>query len=295
MFKKSLFTALLATLVAVSANAQGFYLRLGPGYTGKGAGIGLFGSESSYDRATNGSTKLISSKPLSFSLGRGFNFNVTPGYMFNEFIGAELDINLLFGSKTLTDKSTTTGSGYSRTNVSESRLQGGAFLSPSIIITTGGEGKLKPYARFGVVVNLAGKVVSDENYELKNGSNTETTVSTQETKLSAGLGLVGGLGINYAMSDKISLYAEVTANSISAYNKSSEYTAYEEKENGTVTGKLSDWKTYNKQTNYVKELTSASNGQEKTDLDKAADDLRSKLNLSSFGLRIGVKIAFGSK
>lgn len=78
MFKKSLFTALLATLVAVSANAQGFYLRLGPGYTGKGAGIGLFGSESSYDRATNGSTKLISSKPLSFSLGRGFNFNVTP-------------------------------------------------------------------------------------------------------------------------------------------------------------------------------------------------------------------------
>lgn len=295
MFKKSLFTALLATLVTVSANAQGFYLKLGPGFTAKGAGIGYGNSESTYTIVPNSSDKLVSEKPLSNSFGGGFNFNVTPGYMFNEFIGAELDINAVFGSKTLLSKSTTTGSNYSRMNMTEGRLQGGVFLSPSIIITTGGEGKLKPYARFGTVINVAGKIIVDENYDFKAGSDTEIRVSTEETKLSSGLGLVGGLGVNYAMSEKISLYAEVIANSLSVYNKSNEYTAYEEKENGTVTGKLSDWKTYNKQTNYVKELTSASNGQETTNQDKASDELRSKLNLSSFGLRIGVKIAFGGK
>lgn len=285
MFKKVILTALLIGSVAIQTNAQGFYVKAGLGFNFKSATTSV-GSDESYDAQG----KLIKATPTATSYGKGFGFNVTPGYMFNEFVGAELDMNFVLGGKSTIYNETGTTYTYKQEAQNKNML----FLAPSLIISAGGEGKVKPYARFGAVLPLGGKVIttgSDENTTSKS-----TTKSTMETTFSTNLGFVGGLGLNFAVSEKISLYGELVSQNLATPNKKSTYTEYERVVNGVVVSKLADWKTFDKETSYVKELTSSSNSYYKPsnerDMNTAREQLRENLNLSYFGLRFGMKVSF---
>lgn len=316
MFKKLFLTAMLASALALTTNAQKFYIKAGAGFAFKGASTTI-GTESTYTLDANSmlsSLKPTSAKPLHRSYGRGFNFNISPGFNINKFVAVELDINYLAGTTSTTSKSTIidANTNHSTSYIAEARLKNGIFLSPNIIISAGGEGKVKPYTRFGAAINVGGRI---ETAYIGKGTNmlsiwldpivmpwnglspgTYTETRTTETKLNTSLGFVGAVGVTLSINNKVSFYSELVSNNISVFNKSAEITNYELKTDGGVTRKLRDLTTYQRETIYLKELTASSNSDalETPNQDQAREDSRSKFNLSSIGLRIGVKIGFGS-
>ena len=296
MLKKSIFATLLASSVVFSANAQNFYLKAGIGTNFKAASTSFSTSNQTAVDLTINNSDFVSAKDVAGSYGKGFTFNITPGFKFNDYVGVELDYSYLAGSK-ITVAKTTNNNGNARSS-SEQRAKDAMFLAPSLVLTTGGEGKFKPYARFGVILPLGGKIVNEYSLYQKTATTTEVSYKS-ETKASFTLGFVGGLGGEFNLNDNLSIYGELVSTSLAVPAKKTTITAFEQKVNGNVVVKHSDLKTYQKEINYVKELTTASNENDyntKTvDQDKPLDQLREYANFASLGIRIGVKYAFGSK
>lgn len=298
------------------AKAQRFYLDFNVGY-GFGFPKNVLGQDVHTD-LVNG-VKNNTSENLMGSIGSGLNWQFTPGYMITDNIGVELGINYFMGSKrTMAETSsnitvfTDDGNGNltykfnneefsSRKDVANSSQ---IRIAPAVIISTGASKAFSGYAKLGIIMPVYGSTVVNTNAiaATVNGNQIDRSTIVAKTIISGApsFGFKGALGLNYNITDNISVFGEVTLMSLNV----------KQKDRKTVSMKIDgvenvdNTPAYSKEIQYVDKLTPESNNEDAVitggiqsdhDVTKPKQELFQKTSFSQLGIQVGVKYTFGSK
>lgn len=234
------FTLLMALAGSTKSNAQEFYIRGGLGLVTESGKTefnnadpnGLTGITQSTDVTVgaDGSTRV---KSLSGTLGGGFKGNVTLGYMFNPYVGAEVGFNYFDGDKRTIGK----------LNSPEMQSQEVAYLQgldimPAVYLTPA-FAKLNPYARIGLLIPAAGKlhIETTANASDAIGPGTDVRVEAEtEVESRFSVGFAGALGVTYPIGKNLHVFGEVEFKNLSIKSKSAEIKKYETIANNSATG-----------------------------------------------------------
>ncbi|MFC6096529.1 outer membrane beta-barrel protein [Flavobacterium qiangtangense] len=293
---------ILCTVMALAAStnlsAQEFYIRGGGGYSLESGGTefnnadpnGLTMIQQSTDITVNpdGSARV---KSLNGTLGSGFKGNVTFGYMFNPYIGAELGFNYFSGDEK------TIGKLNSPLMQSEAKAYlEGLDIMPAIYLTPAFS-KLNPYARIGLLIPAAGKLHIDSQAYAPNGGGEGVDVGVRartEVESRFSVGFAGALGVTYPIGPKLHVFGEVEFKNLSIKSKSAEIkeyetTAYTPSGNVLVPGQqLADLPTNETHFQFEDEYTEgAPNANEPRKIPTQY------VNASGIGFNIGVRYSFG--
>jgi hypothetical protein len=258
------------SLFTGSLFAQGAYVNINAGYGFSTSSSNLYFFDF-YN--SSGSSGTYTEEQVCVSLGKGFNFGGTFGYMFNKNVGAELGINYLLGGKSEA-KDEWSGGGNATYNLSSKMLR----FSPSIIIAAGFEG-VNPYARFGAIIGT-GKVV----YEYDETDDGDNMKMSMDLNGGIALGLNAAIGANFSISDNMSLFGEINMVNMSYAPKKGEIT--EATYNGTDL--LPDMTTRDKEIEFVDSYTySYDNPPAESEPEK---ELKQYLPFGSIGISFGLRI-----
>ena len=225
--------SLIGTLLFVGSSAaiaQEFYVRGGVGLNGESAKTefnnadpnGLTKIQQSTDVTINadGTTRV---KALNGTLGSGFKANITGGYMFNKYVGAEIGFNYFDGDKKTIGKLSTPA-----INSSAVAYLRGLDIMPAILITPGFE-KLNPYARIGALLTGAGKLTIDSEVMAKDAAGPGTDVHVQaltEVTAKFSVGFAGAVGVSYPIGKKLDVFGEMEFKNFNIKSKSAEIKEY---------------------------------------------------------------------
>lgn len=163
------------------------------------------------------------------SYSSGFSASLTIGYPINEIIGIEINGQYIHGKKYRTTSISediiddevvffSRGKATSRANV--------MLISPSLVLTAPGN-KLRPYISGGVVFAIA--KLENEHTTTSNDLEFEPAKFIVHEKHTGGIsiGLRGCVGMDFKFTESLSLFSEISFNSISHYPKEKEITKYE--------------------------------------------------------------------
>lgn len=268
----------VAVISLTAAMAQTPYVNVSVGY-----GLGIPG-EKLGTNSTTASNGDKTAENVYGTLGQGLSFGITPGYFFNEHIGAEIGFNYFMGSEVEVQ---TTATPYGTATVTANSNQ--MRMTPSLVLRTGSEG-LYAYAKTGIVMPLGGTTYTKIDDTGAAGPNTANT-SEFETKGAFSWGFSGALGVNYSINEMFSVFGEANAVHLRINAKTRTMTAATS--NGVdVMGALT---TYDKEITYQDELNNSSNNSSyNTNYSTATakDDLRTRNNFGALFLNIGLKINF---
>jgi hypothetical protein len=283
-FRIQLFLAALAT--SLLTNAQGIYIEGGFGY-----GFPISSNTDMLYNYSSTSTNDLDNGEFSFSnneeivklnLGKGFNFAAAFGYMFNDFIGAEVQVSYLAGGKTNAEEvykdiviqngmSSSTTETY-RTTYSSNMLR----ITPSLVVQ-GNLGKFNPYAKLGLLLGFGSATLQQDAILM--GSN-----SVLEAKLNGGLsyGVNSRLGFLYSPGGSVSYFVEAQIIAMNYCPTKGEIMKY------TVNGDdiLGDLTTSEREVEFV-DSTSSTDFFE--DPNKPSQSLKMALPFSSIGVNVGVR------
>ena len=209
---------------AGSASAQ-FYVKLGAGYAIPQAAQTFDGTGQVYNGTQHNTTytQTYTVKPASFSAGvQGF---LGIGYMFSEHVGVELNGNIGIKPKKYTYSIDSIMIGGVESKVSVVQQAKSPFvLMPALVLQTGGD-KLNLYTRFGLALPLSNGIKEDQVItNLPGAGAVETDDFTFNIKNSFSLGFAAAAGVRYKLSDKLSLWGEVSLLSMSVYVKEADLT-----------------------------------------------------------------------
>ena len=100
------------------------------------------------------------------------------------------------------------------------------MLIPAIVVQSGGD-PWNIYARLGLVIPVSTKITQDEvdTYPATSTAALEVDDFTAKIKNSFSLGYAAAAGVSYKLNDKVSIWAEVSLLSLSAYVKEADLTA----------------------------------------------------------------------
>lgn len=140
-----LFTLALCLLGAANAlNAQGFYIQPGVSYLAPATNE-VLGPKNVLTSGAESSGSIVG------SYGSGIGLDLTLGYMLSRNFGFELGSSYVLGKETMIEEFVN-GESYDRSYATNKRLT----LSPGIVVDAGNE-TLSPFARFGVLIPVAGQ------------------------------------------------------------------------------------------------------------------------------------------
>lgn len=247
---------------------QQFYFRVSAGYSFESGKTefnnadpnGLTGIMQSTDVTVNADGS-VNVKALNGTVGAGVKANVTIGYMFNPYIGAELGVSYFHGDKTLI------GRLRSPQVVSEENTYLRGFdVAPGIVLTPNFK-TINPYARMGLIVPIAGELNIETRAKQANAGGPGTDIMVEaksEVKASFSVGYFGAMGLNYPVNNNLSIFAEVEIKNLSIKSKSAEITEYattaiSNGQSQVVPGKQwSDLPIYEKQFEFTDDFTQSS-------------------------------------
>ncbi|WBV59249.1 outer membrane beta-barrel protein [Chryseobacterium camelliae] len=261
------------TLTSAPAKS-GFYVGINGGYNFP---ITTKGSPYFYanDETVQSGPNIVEVVP--FSLGKGPSVGVDFGYMFTSNIGAELGIDYLFGSKTtFTETDKDFPSYRAEQSISGKMLQ----FKPAVVFTAGA-GNVKPYAKAGIVIGVAGKITSE--YEVREPDANYSRDWYEEYNGGAAVGFHGALGIDYALNNQLSLFGEVTAIGLN-YSP----------DKGEVTKAIENGEDYLNSLNVSDreiEFVDRTDGTAQSD-NQPRKELKFSAPFSNVGLNVGVKYHF---
>lgn len=213
-----------------AAIAQEFYVRGAAGIIGESGKTeynnadpnGLTNIQQSTDITINadGTTRV---KSLNGTLGSGFKANITGGYMFNKYVGAEIGFNYFDGDKKTIGK-------LSTPEISSSAVAylRGLDIMPAILITPGFD-RLNPYARIGALLTGAGKLTIESDVLAKDAAGPGTDVKVQaltEVTAKFSVGFAGAVGATYPIGKNLSVFGEIEFKNFSIKSKSAEIKEY---------------------------------------------------------------------
>lgn len=281
---KKPFILLLLIVTSTIGYGQGFYLRTGLSYAFPQAGQSIDANGTPYNGTYSGTTGTYSIK--SASLSSGLQGMAGFGYLISRHVGVELDLNFGLAPKKYSFSASQVR--FSAATVGDLSFEMQAktmvLAIPSIVLQNGGD-VWNIYSRFGVVLPLNTEVTMDEiqGYNLGTGSGTRVVDDfTFSMKNSFSLGFAAAVGVQYKLTERMSLWGEVSMVSLSVYAKQKKLTAVTE--NG-VSYSLSSV-SGNQVVNYSKNYTEDSTG---------ANQATYAIPYSSVGISVGIRISmFGN-
>ncbi|WP_171017330.1 outer membrane beta-barrel protein [Maribacter sp. ACAM166] len=207
MMKRILFTLtfLLMLFSGFKGSSQDWYVRAGGGYSGEFAKTefnntdpnGITGIRQSTSVTLN-SDGTATVEALNGTVGSGYKFFVTGGYMFNSYLGAELGLNYFRGDET------TVGSLTSSQVQSKVKTYIQGFdLSPAIYLTPAFS-KLNPYLGAGLLLPVVGNLTIDTKIRQVDGGGGGIDIivtAESEVKSRFSLGYSGALGVTYLINE----------------------------------------------------------------------------------------------
>ena len=217
---KNTLTVLLFALVcsSISAQEKGFYLRGGLGYNFPVAGQMYDNSGFPFNGSYTSSSAqgdVYDVKNASFS--SGLHGQLGLGYMFNKYLGIQLDMSIgLANTKYTGSENNIVIQDTMHGNVSITQYASTpVLLMPSIVLQNGGS-VFNVYARAGVAVPLNTKLTQEVAVSNLPGSGAiETDVYTYQLKNSFAIGFTGAMGLQYNTSERIGFWAEINMLSMS--------------------------------------------------------------------------------
>lgn len=294
------FIAVLLFTAGNSAVAQEFYVRGGLGLIGESGKTeynnadpnGLTNIQQSTDITVNadGTTRV---KSLNGTLGGGFKANITAGYMFNKYVGAEIGFNYFDGDKKTIGKLSTP-----EINSSAVAYLRGLDIEPAIFITPAFE-KLNPYARIGALLTGAGKLTIESDVLAIDAAGPGTDVQVEaltEVTAKLSIGFAGAIGVTYPIAKRVSLFGEIEFKNFSIKSKSAEITEYVTTGiNGTTTflipgQQLADLPESEKNFNFSDDYNGSVLGD---DPNKPRTIPTQFINASGVGVNVGIRYSFG--
>jgi len=269
MKKIILITICLMVLIIGKLSAQIIYADAGAGYNFRLAAQNLV-------YYTTPTTKEI--KKVNY--GNGVDFGGGAGYMFNKYIGAEVDFSYLISNRfSYTNR-------YADDDSSSQRIDATMFrVIPAVKFSLGN--KIKPYSKIGLVLGF-GKLIKTDAYTIQPGPGPIDFSRVEETKVYTGnisLGVMGVLGVDIMFTDNIGVYVEMKAIAQSWAPKKSVYTMIK------LDGVDHIQSMNNKETIYV---DSIDNTQPYTP-GEPFRELKTWYPFSSWGFNAGVHLAFACK
>lgn len=274
MIKKGMLVGILLLTVGTVNAQQGFYAGAGVGY-GFSSPTDVLGTKLSIEN--NGT---ITESNIYGSLGSGLNSSINVGYMFGHHFGMDLGVNYFLGSKVTADEISSPIGG--RTTISNSNQ---LRLIPSFVLTTGGD--IAIYVRAGFIFPVIGSTFTDRNSDFGGVMNEQSF----QTKGAFTVGYHGAFGANFKLTEKLSLFAEISGAYLRIKSKSRTMT----KNTSNGADLLGGMTTFQKETNYTDELNSSSNNttyNSDTNDGSANELLATKANYNGAFLNVGVKFHF---
>ena len=223
--KKIFIVAAIVCMAISSVDAQEFYLKAGLGYGFAQTGQTMDGTGAVYSGSitnNNNGTETYSMKNA--SLGTGLKGVIGLGYMFNKYVGVELNAAIGIANKkyTFTDNNYITTDSVTGVLSYTNQATTTVFLMPSLIVQNGGD-KWNIYARFGVVLPVYAQSTQHQIFANYPGAGAvETDDYEWRQKYNFSLGFTGAAGVSYKLNDNLSLFAEVNMISLSLYLKESD-------------------------------------------------------------------------
>jgi len=241
IIRSQIAVAIILMFVAVQAYSQKFYITLGAGY-GLSPYSNRMGSQYTntttnneldiYDGIntshTNTYSSVVEDKNLkgTGSYGKGIRIGATFGYKIMENIAAELGIDYLIGanisrykSNYITNTNTTfqdqtnsdnnTYTSLTHTSADEIKVKGSMLRFIPAIRITAGDWKIKPYAKFGLVISVLNRMrKEDDQTDVNDAGVKQITERTEMGKGNVSFGFMGALGATYPLSKNFSLFGE---------------------------------------------------------------------------------------
>lgn len=292
---------LILMVASYGLHAQKFYLDVNAGY-GFGFPGNVLGKSNIYTQV-QGSPTILETKNITGSIGKGFNIQLTPGYTINKHISIELGVNYFGGSNVMTDESVWSykdpAFNIDADNFSSKKSYAQANqirLIPSIIFSTDTVKGISGYAKLGLVAPVYGKATSTVNSITSQVDTAGTILKDRvnekyvlDGKIS--LGFRGAIGVQYAITDKLSIFGEVYVMSLAI--KQSTRVMKSREVNGDE--KVDDLKTFQKEIEFVDKLDETSNNpsyNSNIDVDSPRHEMFQKSSLNQMGIQIGVKFTF---
>ena len=226
--------SLLLMATGHSLWAQDFYARAGIGYGFVQAGQTIDGTATPYSGTLNNSS-VSSTDTMSFNMKKasyatGLHVMLAGGYMFNEFIGFDLslDIGAMPKHYSFTENNTPINVGGSTVlnmNYTVNQHAKTPVLAiPAIVLQTGGS-NLNLYTRTGLIVPLRTTVIQDQVYQTLPGQGSIYVFDqTNQIKNSFTLGLTAAMGLQYHLNERLMLWGEVSGISMALFTKTSTMT-----------------------------------------------------------------------
>ncbi len=253
-----------------------------------------YDANTTYDADLNAITQETSNL-VSLNLGKGLNFGASFGYMFNDYLGAELGLNYLLSGKTSNMyKSTDSFDPNAPVVISyEGEISASQFrINPMIVVSTDFM-DFVPYAKFGVMVGIGTKI--NETYTDKTTPDV-TIVQKFESDGGIALGVNAVFGALYKLNKKTGIFLELSSTSMSYSPKTRTITDYTTTiVNGTSTSEVNElideaFPYSAKVTEYTDEITEYSTGSVDPTLSTLA--MKIKYPFSTFGFNLGVRFSF---
>ncbi|HTX87685.1 MAG TPA: outer membrane beta-barrel protein [Bacteroidales bacterium] len=221
-------------------------------------------------------------RSVGFALGDGFNVSLAGGYMFNKHLGVELGVKDFFG---LNKKTTYTSNQTTGTVSDVVKTHGMIFqVIPAFVLRAGFE-KFDPYARFGLIIGAVPRVYMTET-EMFYGSESPDLNTENYTGVYKGgvaVGFTAAVGVNFKITDHISLFSEFDCNGINYSPK--KYILTKDELNGV--DQLPNLSMSEKETDFVKKYDAL-----QTSTDEPAKHLKISMPFSNVELNVGMTYKF---
>lgn len=282
----------------IPINDSNFYIRVSTGYSFESGKTefnnadpnGLTGIMQSTDITVSADGSNVNVKSLNGTVGAGIKVNVTGGYMFNPFIGAEMGISYFHGDKTMIGRLRSP-----QVTSEENTYLRGFDVAPGLILTPNFK-KVNPYARMGLIVPIAGDLTIETVARQKNGGGQGTDILVQaksEVKSKFSVGYFGAIGLNYPVNNNLSIFGEVEIKNLSIKSKSAEIieystTAITDGQSQLVPGQqLADLPVYEKQFEFSDDFNQSTTAQPNQDAPRQIPT--QYVNASGIGVNVGIR------
>jgi opacity protein-like surface antigen len=238
---------------------------------------GEFSQFSFYDYEFDGASKTRTQK--TFSLGEGFSFGLDGRLMFNQHIGVDLSVTRsLSRPHTVQDQ-------YTNSTIDYLLVADSWQIGSSMIVSTADSNRFSVYMKMGVLFNK-----SRIDYNIDEIIGDSIVAQEYDFTSAASMGVTTSIGVNYRVSENISLFYEFSNINVSVSPDKAELMVFDI--NGV--DELNSLSENDVTTNYVDSYSVDTDvfGNEIVDENVADTDLKFNLPFNSVGLKIGAKLSF---
>jgi hypothetical protein len=289
---KFLFTLISAALFHQLTFAQA-YMKVGGGYAFSASNSNFSSPIIQTERVSSTFNKVVYKEYVFGTLGGGGQARVAVGYNFAKNFGLELDVNYLYGTTKYVSANTNITSNKVEKSYANTRQ---LRLTPTFVVRAG-EGLVRPYAGFGIVLPVAGSTYL--MLESQQDSLKDNVVRKVSGNFSVGFESYVGATFNWP-NENFNIFVEMRYVGLGVVPKYAKVVSYDRTNmnTGVVTDLEPTLSTFSREINFVDALTETSNVFEGDggintiayDSNKPMDKIATTTNFNALGINFGIRM-----